>query len=170
MRAMRYSLTPTRAGFLALSSALVLLACAPALAKDPPARQSAKKPWPIAVLGQTKAKVDKILGKPVKMEKASSYREGTYRKAGFKELGVAFINGKLEVMEIVFPSAPASWEAALAKVGIPTAGVSATRGEARDGSVNYDLKGVKGIPAKWSITFFESETEPKLSLYGPNAT
>jgi hypothetical protein len=129
--------------------------------------QTAKSPSvkSLAILGKTKAQAERVLGRPIKADPKGSYQEAKYRPTGFKDVSVAYINGKLEVAEFSFAAAPQSWQAALKSVGISGAGVKAVRTPAQNG---FDLTGIKGLPAKWSVTYFDSGA--KLSFFGPNAT
>ena len=159
---------------IGLSALIVGVLVLPALVQSQP---KAKPSWILQVLNKSKAEVDKVLGKPVAYNKEDM--SGTYKRSGFKSVGVAFYGkgGKSLVVEVIYSKAPASWADALKQVGLSSAKVQATRTPANNG---FDLKAVAGVPKGWEVSFIEaSEVDngestdsfpAQLSIYGPGAS
>ncbi|MBS1721276.1 MAG: hypothetical protein JST35_12595 [Armatimonadetes bacterium] len=147
---------------------------------SPKATSSKTKPegsnWVMPILGKSRADVEKVLGKPKKVDGDSAFLEAVYERKGLRSVSVAYARGKMNVMEIEFLAEPRDWRSALNTLNIPASGVTAKPG--RPGV--FDLKGLKGLPAKWEATYFsvqtvddgesKTTTPAKLSISSPDAT
>ncbi len=116
--------------------------------------QTAKDKALIKLLGASRSKVDSVLGKPSRVDNSGGGGEvenwGEYPK-----VIQAYWNadGKMTGLQLV---SAANWKSTLKKYGLSASGVKATKSSGDGGSSAYKLAGIKGIPAGWKCTWYDS--------------